>query len=328
MSIISEKSVDQLFQRINKRVGLISFLGKGEASIVLKVDTEHESYALKTALYAERREKVLSEAEIRNYFINKEIMCVPPPIYSDSEIFPNGAVIYEYVDGNKPDFHNINILNQLAQILSKIHAVEYKILSNGFGQIEKLYHSLKGTTNKIITTYPHLVNSYIKSALFSALNEYKQLISRKEEFFTIGINARLHGDLSNNFVIDKHKNIWLLDWENSEYGDIVNELCWFLYVNKISLENRSKFFKEYQKGFKPSRKIHFEEIYEIYFASIPVFNVCWGLDLLDMNIKQKLEPQRKLRDLAISAKNWSTFYSKSVNSLIVKGIHELTQALN
>jgi len=54
---------------------------------------------------------------------------------------------------------------------------------------------------------------------------------------------------------------------------------------------------------------------------------CWGLDQLDTNLVHNLEPERKLRDLNASAKNWERFFTKSTASLIQKGIEELTSKL-
>ncbi|MGC9781650.1 MAG: aminoglycoside phosphotransferase family protein [Candidatus Heimdallarchaeota archaeon] len=326
--MISDKKIQLIFKEIGKSVQNSSFLGKGEASSVLKVSTNQGTYALKTALYPERKEKILKEAQIRTFFIENGLLCIPRPLYSDCEIFPNGAVIYEYIEGNKPDFNNISNLRQFARIISEIHGIEYEIVDDGSSQIKKLYQSLKQTTSKIITEYPHLMNPLIILAFENALKEFEQKINEKSEEITIGVNARLHGDLSDNFIIDGNGKIWLIDWENSEYGDVMEELCWFLYVNNIKPENRLKFFQEYQKWFIPARKFMFEEISGLYYAATPVFNICWGLDQLDMNIRQNLEPERKLRDLAISAKNWKGFFSDTTASLIIKGINTLKQALH
>jgi thiamine kinase-like enzyme len=326
--MISDKKIHELFKKAGKSVRNSSFLGKGEASTVLKIITNKGTYALKTALYPKRKKKILKEAQIRTFFIEKGLTCVPRPVYSDEEIFVNGAVIYEFVEGSKPDFSNINNLKQFARITSEIHKVEFEIIEDGYNQILKLYKFLEQTTNKIMAKYSHLMNPMIESAFENALKEYNQKINEKSDAFTIGINAQLHGDLSDNFVIDNQNKIWLLDWENSEYGDIAEELLWFLFCNGIKQEDREKFFNEYQKWFIPARKIKFESISEFYYSVTPVFNICWGIDQLDMNIKQNLEPERKLRDLAKSAKNWKEFYSNATSSSIINGIKTLKQALH
>ncbi len=325
--MIPEPKIHQIFEKIGKSVLKSLFLGRGEASTVLKVLTNDSSYALKTALYPERKEKVLNEAKFRDYFIDHGVSCVPAPVYSDSEIFPNGAVIYEFVDGAKPDFTNFENLKQMAHILSQIHQIDYEIVDDGFSQIMNLYHFLEKIIQKICTKYSHLVNVSIKSAFMSALQEYKQFLNGSRDIFTTGINTHLHGDLSDNFVMDQNEKIWLLDWENSEYGDFMDELCWFLYSNDISPENRQKFFREYQNHFIYSQKIDLNSISRLYDTSTPVFNICWGIDQLDTNLKLQLEPQRKLRDLKISAKNWSRFYTKPTCNLIEDGINELNKYL-
>lgn len=324
----TDKRIHLIFEKIGQSVLSSSFLGKGEASTVIKVSTDKGTYALKTALYPERKEKILKEAHFRAFFLKNGVSCVPRPVYSDTEIFPNGAVIYEYAEGSKPDVINTSNLKQFARIINEIHRIDYEIVDDGFSQIRKLYQFLDKTTTKIKTKYSHLMNSSIESAFEKALKEFNHKINEKRNVNTIGMNAQLHGDLSDNFVIDGQDKIWLLDWENSEYGDIAEELCWFLYCNKIQPDDRLKFYQEYQKWFIPAQKIKFEEIEEFYYAATPVFNICWGIDQLNTNIKENLEPERKLRDLAKSAKNWKSFYSDTTTSLIIKGINTLKEALD
>jgi thiamine kinase-like enzyme len=326
--MILEKKVQLIFQDIGKTVQDFSVLGKGEASVVLKVNTNDGIYALKTALYPGRKKKVLQEVEFRNYFINQGLDCIPLPVHSDSTFFSNGAVIYEYIEGTMPNFTDLNIIKQFARIVSSIHKIKFEIIDDGFINIKNEFNFLKKTTKKITTKYSHLVNDAIKTAFDLAIKEFKELMNQQGDKFTIGINAQLHGDLSDNFIVDLNNKIWLLDWENSEYGDIIGEIIWFLNINKVTLEARDIFYQEYQQHFAPARKISFADIFPLYVSMVPVFNICWGIDQLDMNIVQKLEPERKLRDLAISAKNWKPFYSSEASAKIKEGIDSLTQKVH
>jgi len=323
-----DENIQQIFQRLGKSIIQYSILGKGEASIVYKVETSEGIFALKTALYPERKKKILREAEIRNFFIEKGINCIPTPVYSDEALFPNGAVIYEFVPGIKPDFNDIKLIKQFAQITSRVHQIDYKLIEDGYSNLLKLYNFLEKTVEKIIGKFPHLMNQSIISAYEIGVKEFKELMSKEKDQEMIGINAHLHGDLSDNFVVDSQKKIWLLDWENSEYGDIVDEVCWFLSVNDFSFEKRAIFFQEYQQSFSLAQKINFEDLFSLYAASNAILNICWGVDQLDMNIKQKLEPERKLRDLAITAKEWEQYFSKEASSLIIKGINYLTNEIS
>ncbi|NHJ32692.1 MAG: aminoglycoside phosphotransferase family protein [Asgard group archaeon] len=325
--MISEEKIHLIFKEIGEAVQNFSFLGKGEASVVIKVITNQGTYALKTALYTERKEKILREAQFRTFFIENGITCIPRPVYSDEEIFSNGAVIYEFAEGKKPDSFTKNNIKQFARIVADIHRIKYEIIDDGFSQIRRLYQFLDETTTKIRTKYSHLMNSSIEKAFDLAKKEFDQSINEKGNIKTIGINAQLHGDLSDNFVIDDQGKIWLVDLENSEYGDALEEIYWFLFVNKIKPTEREIFYQEYQNWFTPAQEIKFDELEWFYYSVTPVLNICWGIDQLDMNISENLEPERKLRDLAISAKNWKRFFSDAATSMIISGINELTQTL-
>ena len=56
-------------------------------------------------------------------------------------------------------------------------------------------------------------------------------------------------------------------------------------------------------------------------------NHTWGIDQLSTNLQYKLEPERKLRDLALSAQNWIKNFSESTSDLMVEGISQLKSHL-
>ena len=135
--LISDISIKEVFKKIGKEICNISFLGKGEASNVYKIVASEEIYVLKTALYPERKIKVINEAKIRNYFIEKGLDCIPEPVYSDEDIFQNGAVIYRFVDGSKPNFEDTASIKQMASIVSSIHQIEYSVQEEGLSNVNK-----------------------------------------------------------------------------------------------------------------------------------------------------------------------------------------------
>ena len=70
--------------------------------------------------------------------------------------------------------------------------------------------------------------------------------------------------------------------------------------------------------------VDLEELGYFYVFPIPAYNVCWGLDQLDTNLVNKLEPERKLVDINKSAKNWRNFFTETTADLIEEGVNELT----
>jgi thiamine kinase-like enzyme len=324
----SETIVKQLFQEINRDVINYSFLGKGEASIVYKVLTDKATYVLKTALYPERKNKVIKESEIRSSFINKGLDSIPSPIFTDDKIFSNGAVIYEYIEGFKPNFNDLNNVKEIARIISQIHQIDYKIVLDGFSMLKNLASSLELTTLRVVDRIPQLFNNKINAAFELGKNELFKKIQKYENFDFIGIIAKLHGDLSDNFLIDNNNKIWLIDWENSEYGDVLEEIFWFLSVNELSEEKRNIFYEEYKKNFLLSENIKFEKFNDIYSSANAIFNICWGIDQLEINIKQNLEPQRKIRDLRETCKSWKKCFSEEAVLLINEGIDFLSKKVN
>jgi thiamine kinase-like enzyme len=319
--------ITALFKRLGKKISHLSFLGRGEDSAVYRVNSSDHFYCLKTALYPERTQKVLNEAKIRNKFIDQGLKFVPHPRYSDQKFFKKGAVLYDYVEGQQAKFDSKNSLAQMARYQAEIHNLNFQINPKGVDQIFDYYRFLEEIIQKLQAKNADLLNTLINEAFSRVLKEYKTIIESNLELFPFGISSILHGDLSDNFITDPDGKLWLIDWENSEYGDSVNEICTFVYDNDIQGELRDFFFSEYQKHFKPAAKLNFKKISTIYFQAVPIFNLCWGMDQLGTNLLHNLEPERKLRDIALSANNWGLFYSESATSLITNGIAELTSKL-
>ncbi|MHA2364086.1 MAG: aminoglycoside phosphotransferase family protein [Candidatus Hodarchaeales archaeon] len=322
-----EDQIINLFNHLGHYIQNISFVGKGEGSRVYKVVTNRSKFCLKLAQYPERTEKVLKEADIRQYFITNGLECLPSPIHSDQHFLSYGAVIYHFIEGNIPDFNDQNNLKQMAEILASIHRLNIQVVPQGYKQLIKYFEYLKKTITRTTQLYTHLMNEFILSGFRKVLEEISWAIDAKHNAFTHGLTSILHGDLSDNFILDQDGKIWLIDWENSEPGDVVEEICSFVYDNKVTHENKIFFFKEYQKHCPQAQTINFDEIEPLYNQSVPVFNICWGIDLLNTNLERKLEPERKLRDLAISANNWKKKFSEKTSIKMIQGIEILRKYL-
>lgn len=314
----------KLFEKKSEKIDSILFLGRGEASAVFKVKTDKSLYALKTALYPERTQKILNEAKIRRMFIDKGVTCVPAPIFTDQEFFINGAVVFEYAEGVNSNYQDESTIRKMAQSLAEIHTVDYKIIPDGYEQMKNNHQFLKKSMNHIKNDYPHLVNPAITEAFSLALDEYEKKIDENRELFPFGISGIMHGDLGGHFLTDSNGKVWLVDWENSEYGDLIEEVSTFIFSGDISVEMRKMFFDEYKANFTPASEIDLERIGYFYIFPQPAYNVCWGIDQLHTNLIHKLEPERKLVDIKSSAENWKKFFSESAASMILEGVNEMT----
>jgi thiamine kinase-like enzyme len=321
------KSINALFRHFGEELKEISFLGRGEGSVVYKIRTTKRVYCLKMALFPERTQKVLNEAKIREEFLHQGLKFLTPALHIDQVFLTNGAVIYKYIEGKMAIFKDKSVLTQMASYLAEIHKLNYEVIPNGFQHIMSFFQSLDDTIQSIKNRYSNLMNDSIQSAFNAALEEYHTLIQDNRDIFTHGISSFLHGDLSNNFILDPHGKLWLIDWENSEYGDCLEEISYFIFDNDLDGESREYFFDEYQKQFSPASGLNLEKIAPFYVMVIPVFNICWGIDQLSTNLQYKLEPERKLRDLASSAQNWKKFFTQSTTKLMIEGISKLKSHL-
>ena len=320
---IVQKPAIEFFNSLGKKIEEISFLGKGEGSAVYKIKTAEQVYCLKTALFPERSKKVLNEAKIRQEFIDKGLSFVPPPMYIDQQYFEYGAVFYDFIDGTEPNFNSRKDLSQMAKYLAEIHKLDYEVIADGKAQIWKNYQSLKEVIESIQKRYSHLLNDNINHAFSKVLEEYKLYIENSNESISVGISSILHGDVSDNCIIDMNGKLWLIDWENSEYGDVLDEIFGFVFYAVKDELLREFFYKEYKKHFQQAQELNFNQLFQIYSMAFPVFNICWGIDQLDSNMIHNLEPKRKLNDILHSARNWSKYFSKNTSEIILQGVNQM-----
>ena len=326
-------SIYCIFRHFGEEIEELSFLGRGEGSIVykVKVGTPNRKYCIKMALFPERTQKVLNEAKIREEFLHQGLNFLTPPLYvhvnRNTRLLTHGAVIYDFIEGNIATFDDKAVLSQMARYLAEIHTLNYEVIPDGFQQMLVFIQSLKKTIQSTISNNYILMNDSIVKAFSAGLAEYSSLLQANQNFFTYGISSILHGDLSNNFILDPQRKLWLIDWENSEYGDSLEEISCFIHDNDVKGELREFFFAEYQNYFSAAAGLHLGKITPFYIMATPVFNICWGIDQLSTNICHKLEPERKLRDLAESAKNWSRFFTETSAALMIEGISELKSKL-
>jgi len=298
-------------------------LGQGVGSVVLKINTLEKDFAIKICMYPERTEKVIGEFSMRNKMINLGLDFVPKSLWIDRNIFENGAVIFDYIDGISPDFTKKQNLYKLAQVLSKIHIHNLKRIPDGYQVFQDHFKYFKGLVLKISTKYDHIVNVDIKKGMKLALSELNQSFTAKRSKFTHGLIGLCHDDVASNCIIDPKEKIWLVDWENSCVEDIVEEIVYTTFDLDLNKTLKTYFIDSYQESFPQSKNINFLEIGEIYLEMVPIFNICWGIDFLDVNLRRNLQPEFYVNEIKKSVKGLKHKFSPETYKYFERGIRNL-----
>ncbi|MFX1281957.1 MAG: phosphotransferase, partial [Promethearchaeota archaeon] len=289
------KIYDKVKSLFSNKYGLdvidIQPLGQGAGSIVLKVNTSEKNFAIKICMYPERSKKVIGEFAVRKNLINLGLDFVPRPLWIDKEIFNHGAVVFNYIEGNSPDFSNEDNLRKLAQVLSKLHKHYLKIIPDGYQVFQDHFKYLKDLVFKITTKYDYIVNDDIKHGLELALSSLVTILESKRNQFTYGLIGLCHDDVASNCITDPNEKIWLVDWENTCIEDIVEEIVYTAFGLDLNEATKSFFFDAYQKAFPKAKGINFLEVGKIYLELEPLLNICWGFDFLAVNLKRNLQPK-------------------------------------
>ncbi|MHA2280985.1 MAG: hypothetical protein ACXAC5_09045 [Promethearchaeota archaeon] len=269
----------------------IQTLGQGVGSVVLKIVTSEKNYAIKICMYPERSEKVIGEFSIRKKMIKLGLDFVPESLWIDRNTFEYGAVVFDYVDGFSPDFTNKKNLSKLVRILSKLHINNLTKIPDGYQVLQNNLKYLKDLVAKTITNYNYIINDNIKQGMKLAFLELESSFVSKRAKFTQGLFGLCHDDVASNCLIDPKEKIWLVDWENSCVEDIVNEVVYIAFGLKLDRKLREYFYKSYQEVFPPAKNINFLEVGEIYLEMEPIYNICYGFDFLDVNLRRNLHPE-------------------------------------
>src|SRR3989344_1083887 len=182
---------------------------------------------------------------------------------SSSNIFPNGYMIQEFIEGKSGFDLIINeemsfgeYFNKLVILLQKVHQIPidgYGAIKNGKGEYKTFYESKLNYTKSLRERMKDLdVDEYMHEAALKAVEELK-----KYEYLFKPV--LVHGDPPPvNGIITKDGELILIDWDNAGSGIWITEYAGltykgaYMWQSKLSEEERNKIikksFKNYYKG--------------------------------------------------------------------------------
>ena len=312
------KKILKLFEIKGIKVNDIKFIGEGVNSSVYRVEGDN-IYGIKISKFPERKKKVLQEVKIREKFINLGLDFIPVTYHSDTEIFKDSAVIYQFIDGGEPDFDNKDILEKFAVTLSKIHNIELEIFDDGYEIFLENFTSLLETHDRAKEKYRDFMGDELLELMAEAISELEEYLSGKKKYFGIGLRSWLHGDLRNNFIVDGDDKVWLIDWENAEYRDLIEEIFFFAQdnLNDVSF---NYFISHYKKVFPVVKEIDFHNLRDAYLSLNPLFYIYWGFDIAHTYMINGIDMKHKYVDLMDSAKMISDYLDEQTAQKILKAI--------
>jgi thiamine kinase-like enzyme len=194
-----------------------------------------------------------------------------------------------------------------------------KIHPDGFLEAVKNFQSLKKLVNESIDKYNYLINKELKQSLIRALEELRVIFVKRKRYFTKGLTSRLHGDLSDNFILDEKGKLWLIDWENSIVDDTIEEIFFFMYIN-LKKEQEEVFINHYKLAFGPAKNIDFLNIKDAYMSLYPLYYICWNLNFIDTYLKNDIDVNDKYDALIEAGKLSEKFLSKELTNSILSAI--------
>ena len=314
--------VTDLFARKGIEVRSVEVIGSGAGSKVCKAITDQGTFAVKIAMYPERRTKVLGEFEIRKSMIERGFDFIPPPHWIDDEIFPNGAAIFTYIEGKalerdrQPEEET---LSKIAAILADLHTLDLQVVADGFRMAEELMERVGVLVRKTENEYPSLVGRELRDGIRRAFDEINQKLLEYRNVFSIGLIGRCHDDVAGNVVVGDDGRLWLVDWENSCVEDIVEEMV--SVAHELGLpENSTRFlFDRYKTLFGPARDIDFPAMSRAYHLPTPICNICYSIDFLDVNLRWNIEPMKYADELVRVAESTKALLSPSISELLIQG---------
>ena len=314
--------IERFFTEKKIEVRRVDAVGSGAGSRVYRADTNRGVYAVKTALYPERRERVIREFGIRKQIIELGIGFAPRPFWTDIEIFPNGASVFEYIEGKKlvADGKTDNTtLSGIAQMLSRLHPLDLKIMADGFSMALQLLNRTRTLVDKTVSNNPRLMNDELRTGLYRALDEVDEKLYGYRGTFSIGLSGRCHDDVAGNIVVGNDGKLWLVDWENSCVEDTIEEVVCVSSSLRLSSGQAQFLFREYQNLFPAASEINFSAMSRAYLLPEPICNICYSIDFLDVNLRHNLDPDRCVDELVRVALSAKDSMSGATSELLTRG---------
>ncbi|MHA1977646.1 MAG: hypothetical protein ACW98F_10370 [Candidatus Hodarchaeales archaeon] len=297
MSDINVTKIERLFNSKDISFKEIEYINKGVGSKFYKVASDDKIYGIKICMYPKRSKKVKNEAKIRCDLIAKDLTFIPSALHVDEEVFRNGAVVFDFITGNPPDFTKKENLSQLAKNLSELHSLDLQIIPDGFALIEESFNCLKNLIEFSLQEYNYLINKTFERGLKQSLEGIWNFIQGKKHRFQLGLKSQIHANLNDNCIQDETGKIWLIDWETAHIGDTIDEIIYFPFDMKLPLDCERFFYQEYKLFFEPARNIDFLFSKRLYLSLFPIYNICWSLDFLNSYLINNLDYKRKFFSL-------------------------------
>ncbi|MBN9543679.1 MAG: phosphotransferase [Alphaproteobacteria bacterium] len=205
----------------------ISILDGGMSSIQLYIiSVEDKKYVLRPLKTKHSYDSRKTEVTAHNYAAN--LGFASKIIFEDKDL---RFLIIEYIEGRvleHKDFHDINIINKLGNILSQIH---------------KFKGSLNQTSNNIDRVVKHYTRAIAKDVAHPScvhklyeefIQEGYQIIENKENI------VLCHRDLNRtNIMLDKNNDLQILDWTTATWDNKYTDLGFLAAVNGFD-ENKNK----------------------------------------------------------------------------------------
>jgi hypothetical protein len=167
--------------------------------------------------------------------------------------------------------------------------------------------------------YGHLMGKELIELMGLAISALQDYLYDRKKYFDVGLHSWLHGDLSNNFIVDADGKVWLIDWENSEYRDLIEEVFFFAEAN-LDDEAFNYFIKQYKKEFPVASDIDFHNIQDAYRCLNPLFYIYFGFDIVKTYLKNCIDIKKRYDDLIDVAKMTADYLDKQTALKILKAI--------
>lgn len=312
-----ESQIIDLFKQYDIKVNSIRLVNEGINSRCYRVEGDR-IYALKVSKFPERKKKVLKEVEIRSEMCEFGFDFIPPHYFTDTEIFPNSAVAYEYIEGDLPNFEDPNIIDQFALIISQVHSHNLEEM-NGLDMVNTVYESLLNHENKMMEIFDYLVSDELRKALIEARKYIRVIIDQNQQHLSRGLISRTHGDLSDNFIADQNGKIWLIDWESSEINDTLEDILFFVFIN-LNKEQYRTFTDAYKRYLPQANNINIDARKLVHDTMTPIFYIYWNLDFIHTYLKNDLDIKPKIEDLISAAEMAKDYFPKQIADSIINSV--------
>ncbi len=229
-------------EKFEKKDIKINSIGNGENHLIYLAQIKNKKFIFRISFRPELESKLKKEFKILKK-IPKQIGPEPLIFDNSKKLIPNAFMIQTFVSGKTIKNWTDELLVNHAKLLTKLHSKKSnKKTKSPYDFFIKRISFTKNNQPEVIKNDELIEKISIKLKTIFLKN--KNIFDKKKN------SVLIHGDLHNNNILVKNKQIKYVDWEEAQFGDNALDVATIIWFTDLELKKYKIYLNTYLKNLK------------------------------------------------------------------------------